>query len=96
MLGETVDEATLTQVLLAVLDQPEDPKAEAAQTQGVALSEVEAAAHHIVKRFGKSARRVAEQALQEVRGDVWQSCGVGTATDGGCRWASRAAVVASC
>lgn len=64
--GETVDEATLAQVLLAVLDQPDDPKA--AQTQGVAISEVEAAAHHIVQRFGKSARKVAEETLQEVRG----------------------------
>jgi len=84
VLGETVDEATLTQVLLAVLDQPEDPKAETAQTQGVALSEVEAAAHHIVKRFGKIARRVAEQALQEVRGG-----GVEAANVGGCQWGSR-------
>lgn len=67
--GETVDEATLAQVLLAVLDQPDNPKA--AQTHGVAISEVEAAAHHIVQRFGKSARKVAEQALQEVRGRVW-------------------------
>lgn len=62
--GETIDEATLTQVLLAVLDQPDDPKA--ATTQGVAISEVEAASHYIVQRFGKSARKVAEQALQEV------------------------------
>jgi uncharacterized membrane protein YuzA (DUF378 family) len=67
--GETVDEATLTQVLLAVLDQPDDPKT--AQTQGVAVSEVEAAAHYIVKRFGKSARKAAEQALQEVGGPDW-------------------------
>jgi hypothetical protein len=64
--GETVDEATLTQVLLAVLDHPHEPKA--AQTQGVAISEVEAAAHYIVQRFGKSARKVAEQALREVSG----------------------------
>lgn len=62
--GETIDEATLSQVLLAVLDQPDDPKA--AQTQGVAISEVEAASHYIVQRFGKSARKVAEQALREV------------------------------
>lgn len=63
--GETVDEATLTQVLLAVLDEPDDPKA--AQTKGVAISEVEAASKYIVQRFGKSARKVAEQALAEVR-----------------------------
>ena len=65
-MGETVDEATLTQVLLAVLDQPDDPKAPESATQGVAVTEVEAAAHYIVQRFGKSARKVAEQALQEV------------------------------
>lgn len=82
--GETVDEATLTQVLLAVLDSQQqqqqqpyfDPKsvgdaaaaAAATTTQGcVAVSEVEAAAHYIVQRYGKSARKVAEQALKEVR-----------------------------
>lgn len=69
--GETVDEATLTQVLLAVLDYPDDPKA--AQTQGVTISEVEAAAHYIVQRFGKSARKVAEQALREVRGSCMRT-----------------------
>lgn len=56
-------------MLLAVLDQPDDPKA--AQTHGVAISEVEATAHQIVQRFGKSARKVAELALQEVQGRVW-------------------------
>jgi hypothetical protein len=74
VLGETVDASTLAQVLAAVLSDQQaaaDPKG--ATGVGVNVGEVEAAAAYVVKRFGKSTRRVAEQALREVRalcGDV--------------------------
>lgn len=70
VLGETVDEAALTQILLAVLQDEsasDDPKAIArGQAAAPPVGEVEAAARFIIKRFGKSAKRVAEQALKEV------------------------------
>lgn len=75
VLGETVDEAALTQILMAVLlddagEDGGDPKAAAQAAVGGKLAdrgEVEAAAHFIIKRFGKSTTRVAEEALKEVR-----------------------------
>jgi hypothetical protein len=96
-MGETLDEATLTDVLLAVLDssagdsqgnnQQDDDDPKAAQVRareaqgGVGVAgvlpglgahpgEVAAAAHYIIKRFGKSSRRAAEEALREVRSPV--------------------------
>lgn len=71
VLGETVDESALAQILLSVLQDEsaaDDPKA-AARGGAAAdppVGEVEAAARFIIKRFGKSTQRVAEEALKEV------------------------------
>lgn len=74
VLGETVDEAALTQILLSVLQAEsaaaatDDAKAEAQaqSSSGAPVGEVEAAARFVMKRYGKTAQRVAEQALKEV------------------------------
>lgn len=71
VLGETVDEAALTQILMDVLQDEstaDDPKAAASAPP---VGEVEAAARFIIKRFGKSAQRVAEEALKEVSAGAW-------------------------
>lgn len=68
--GETIDEPTLTEVLMNVLADSSRDGSSAVNgvigTQKVAAGEVEAAARYIIRRFGKSARKVAQQALREV------------------------------